>query len=112
MKKGRGSSAWSDVGGEVRADVDVVGGGLGSSLYRLLGGEEKADWSSLRWRISLRPSGGQGVGGAFGSEAFVAAEHVPDRLGESAGEVDLGDLGAALLADPGLGLLVAVALGG
>jgi hypothetical protein len=37
---------------------------------------------------------------------------VPDGLGESAGEVDLGDLGAALLADPRLGLLVAVAVGG
>jgi hypothetical protein len=30
---------------------------------------------------------------------LVVGEHVPDRLGESAGEVDLGDLGAALLAD-------------
>src|SRR5262245_45632560 len=57
------------------------------------------------------PSGGQGVGGASGSEGFVAAEHVPDRFGESAGEVDLGDLGAALLADAGFGLLVAVAVG-
>jgi hypothetical protein len=28
---------------------------------------------------------------------------VPDRLGEAAGEVDLGDLGAALPADPCLG---------
>jgi hypothetical protein len=43
---------------------------------------------------------------------LVAGEHVPDRLGESAGEVDLGDLGAALLAEPGLGALVAVAVGG
>ena len=57
------------------------------------------------------PSGGQGVGGAFGSEGFVAAEHVPDRFGRSAGEVDLGDLGAALVADPCFGLLVAVAVG-
>jgi hypothetical protein len=37
---------------------------------------------------------------------------VPDRLGEATGEVDLRDLGAALLADPGLGLLVAVAIDG
>src|SRR6266508_1501386 len=58
------------------------------------------------------PSGGQGVGGAFGSEGFAAAEHVPDRFGESAGEVDLGDLGAALFAEPGLGALVAVAVVG
>jgi hypothetical protein len=43
---------------------------------------------------------------------LVAGEHVPDRFGEAAGEVDLGDLGAALLADPGFGVLVAVAVGG
>jgi hypothetical protein len=41
---------------------------------------------------------------------LVAGEHVPDRFGESAGEVDLGDLGAALFADAGFGALVAVAL--
>jgi hypothetical protein len=43
---------------------------------------------------------------------LLAGEHVPDRLGEAAGEVDLSDLRAALLADPCLGLLVAVAVGG
>src|SRR6478672_11187376 len=56
------------------------------------------------------PSGGQGVGGAFGSEGLLAGEHVPDRFGESAGEVDLCDFGAALLADARLRLLVAVAI--
>src|SRR5438093_8541996 len=55
-------------------------------------------------------SGGQAVGGACRSEGFVAGEHVPDRFGESAGEVDLGDLGAALFADAGFRLLVAVAI--
>ena len=43
---------------------------------------------------------------------MITGEHVPDRFGESAGEVDLGDFGAALFADPGFGLLVAVAVGG
>ena len=43
---------------------------------------------------------------------MVTAEHVPDRFGESASEVDLGDLGAALLADARLGVLVAVAVDG
>jgi hypothetical protein len=52
----------------------------------------------------------RGVGGAFGSEGLLAGEHVPDCFGEPACEVDLGDLGAALLADPRLGLLVAVAV--
>jgi hypothetical protein len=41
---------------------------------------------------------------------LVAVEHVPDRFGEPAGEVDLGDFGAALLADPRLGLLVGLAV--
>jgi len=41
---------------------------------------------------------------------LVAGEHVPDRFGESAGEVDLGDLGAALFADAGFGALIAVAV--
>jgi hypothetical protein len=59
----------------------------------------RLDRSSLRWRISLRTVRRPGVGGACRSEGLVVGEHVPDRLGESAGEVDLGDLGAALLAD-------------
>jgi hypothetical protein len=35
---------------------------------------------------------------------------VPDRLGQAPREVDLGDLGAALFADPCLRLLVALAV--
>src|SRR5436190_15856367 len=62
--------------------------------------------------ISLRAVRRPGGRGAFGSEGFAAAEHVPDRLGQPPREVDLGDLGAALLADPRLGLLVAVAVDG
>src|SRR6266542_3377695 len=37
----------------LRAGARVVGVELGSSLYRLLR-EDKADWSSLRWRSSLK----------------------------------------------------------
>jgi hypothetical protein len=43
-------------------------------------------------------SGRQTKSGASWSEGLVAGEHVPDRVGESAGDVDLGDLRAALLA--------------
>jgi hypothetical protein len=43
---------------------------------------------------------------------LVAGEHVPDRFGEPAGEVDLRDLRPALLADADFCLLVAVAVGG
>src|SRR5215216_2893382 len=111
MKKGRASSD-RVVHRPVRAVVGVVGGELGSSLYRLLDREDKADGSSLRWRISLRTVKRPGVGGAFGSEYFAAAEHVPDRFREPASEVELGDLGAALLADPRFCLLVAMAVDG
>jgi hypothetical protein len=54
--------------------------------------EDKADCGSLRWRISLTDVRRPGVGGAFGGEGLVAAEHVPDRFGEAAGEVDLATL--------------------
>jgi hypothetical protein len=43
---------------------------------------------------------------------LISGEHVPDRFGESAGEVDLGNFGAALFADSGLCALVAVTVGG
>src|SRR6266511_6179550 len=58
------------------------------------------------------PSGGQGVGGACRSEGLVAGEHVPDRFGEPAREVDLRDLGAALFAEPRLCPLITLAVGG
>src|SRR5918995_2553509 len=88
-----------------------AGGELGSSLYRLLkGGQGRLEFAPVAHPYG--PSGGQGVGGAFGSEGLVAAEHVPDRLGQPAGEIDLRDLGAALLADPRLCLLIAVAVDG
>src|SRR6185312_9226812 len=43
-----------------------------------------------------------------GLERLVAGEHVPDRLGELASELDLGDLCAALATQPALGALVAL----
>src|SRR5215218_4487644 len=55
-------------------------------------------------------SGRQTKSGASGSEPLVAGEHVPDRLGEPAGDVDLGDLGAALLSEAPLRGLVALAV--
>jgi hypothetical protein len=43
-------------------------------------------------------SGSQTFSGACRSEGLLFCEDVPDRLGEAAGEVDLGDFGAALFA--------------
>jgi hypothetical protein len=57
-------------------------------------------------------SGRQTKSGASGSEPLVASEHLPDRVGEPAGDLDLGDLGAALFSQPALGALVALGVGG
>src|SRR5687767_4426957 len=57
-------------------------------------------------------SGRQTKSGASGSELLVAGKHVPDRVGEPAGDVDLGDLGAALGAESALVALVALRVGG
>jgi hypothetical protein len=39
-------------------------------------------------------------------------KHVPDRVGDPTGDVDLGDLGPALLAERALVALVALGVGG
>lgn len=94
MKKGRSSTggvaASPSQGGRCR------GGWSGVVLISLSPPreEDKADLSSLRWRISSRTVRRPGVGGASGSEGLVPGEDVPDRFGEPAGEVDLGDLGS------------------
>ncbi len=43
---------------------------------------------------------------------MVAAQHLPDRVAEFAGEVGLRDLWAALAAEPPAGALVALAEAG
>ena len=56
-------------------------------------------------------SGSQARNGACrseGLERLVAGQHVPDRLAEPPGELDLGDLGAALAPQAALGALVAL----
>jgi hypothetical protein len=50
--------------------------------------------------------------GASGSELLVARKHLPDRVAKAAGDVDLGDLRPALLAEPALVAPVALAVGG
>src|SRR3954447_11639186 len=74
--------------------------------------EDQAGWEGLR---SGGASGGVGrlcgqspVRGACRSEGLVGGEHPPDRLGGLAGDVDPGDLRPALLAQAGLGALVAL----
>jgi hypothetical protein len=67
--------------------------------------QAKSD-ASLAGASPKRRSGRQTKSGASGSELLVASEHVPDRVGEPAGDFDLDDLGAALLSDPPVGALL------
>jgi len=45
-------------------------------------------------------------------EGFVLGQDVPDRLGQLAGEIDPGDLGAALASEPLLRVLIALPIVG
>src|SRR5918996_5942253 len=109
MKKGRGSRGAVLVS---PSQGGRCGGGWRAGLISLSppGGRTRPIGVRSGGASPYGPSGGQGVGGACRSEGLVAGEHVPDRFGEAAGEVDLGDLGAALLADACFRALVAVAV--
>ena len=63
--------------------------------------------ASLAGAVLKGRSGRQTKSGASGSELLVSSKHVPDRVGEPTGDVDLGDLRPALLAEPLLRALVA-----
>ena len=97
------------VGFRVRGSV--VGLERGSSLYCVLGGRPGWMGGSLPVAHLRRgPSCGQSRRGACRSEGLVAGEHVPDGLGELAGDVDARDLLAALAAQALGGALVALAV--
>ena len=65
-----------------------------------------------RGRMSIGVDHAAGRNAApLGAKGLVAGQHVPDCVGEPAGDVDLGDLGAALLAEPPLVALVALGVG-
>ena len=65
-----------------------------------------------RAQVQKGRSGRQTKRGASGSELLVAGKHVPDRVCEPAGDVDLGDPRPALFAEPLLVALVALSVGG
>src|SRR6266540_5177321 len=99
----RPAPSWHQVVGcrcrPVRAGAAVVGGERCSSLYRLLvGGHGRWEFAP----VAHLPRDRQAARGSVAplvSEGLVAGEHVPDRFGEPAGEIDLCDFGAALFAD-------------
>src|SRR4051794_9923307 len=84
-----------------------------SSLYGLLGGRTRRHGRPAGAQVQRGPSGGQTKSGASrcGGEGLVSDEHVPDRFGELSGDVDLGDLGAALAPESTLVALIALAVG-
>src|SRR5712691_5563593 len=76
-------------------------------------GRTRWDGSRSSGASRLGPSWwGQRLCGACWSEGLVAGEHVPDRLCQAAGDVDLGDPGAALAAEAAFHVLVALAIDG
>src|SRR5215216_4646530 len=81
------------------------------SMATSAGDQAKLD-ASLAGASPKGRSGRQTNSGASGSELLVARQHVPDRVGEPAGDVDLGDLGPALRAEAALVALVALRVGG
>src|SRR6266508_5015927 len=109
MKKGRLSSSgrWSGSG----SSRGSRGSGAHVSMASSREDQAKSD-ASLSGASPKGRSGRQTKSGASGSERLVAGEHVPDRVGKAAGDVDLGDLGAALLSEPPLVPLVALGVGG
>src|ERR671936_240237 len=84
-----------------------------SCLYGHLGGRIRRD-RMLRSRAQVQRgrSGRQTKSGASWSELLVARKHVPDRVGEPTGDVDLGDLCPPLLAEPVLVAPIALRVGG
>ena len=63
--------------------------------------EDQAKSERSLWaHVQKGRSGRQTKGGASGSEHLVTGQHVPDRVGEPASDVDLSDLRTALLAEP------------
>src|SRR3954466_11548655 len=87
-----------------------VGGERRSCLYRPVGSRGLGVIGVLvrRCMSIVSRHAARRKGAPAGAKGLVAGEHVPDRFGEVAGEVDLGDLGAALAADAALGVLLAL----
>src|SRR2546430_7735195 len=88
-----------------------LGWGCGAVLMSLWPprGEDQAKLdASLSGASPKGRSGRQTKSGASRSELLFARKHVPDRVGEPAGDVDLGDLGAALLSESLLVPLIAL----
>src|SRR6266542_4217892 len=101
MKEGRVSSSdrgpMFTSGRSARVELGSLGLSVGSSLYRTVVSVMSWVGAAPVAQFGSGPSGGQGRRGACRSKGLVAGQHVPDRLGEAACDLDRGDLGSALL---------------
>jgi hypothetical protein len=80
MKKGRESTRSEGEFAEFTVGAALAGGEQGSSLYRLLeGGQGRLEFAPVAHLLTDRQAA-RGSVAAFGSEGFVAAEHVPNRF--------------------------------
>ena len=109
MKKRRLSVAVGESGSDSSRGLRMWSG---AQVSLASSGEHQAKSdASLSGASPKRRSGRQTKSGASWSELLVARKHVPDRVGKSVGDIDLGDLGAALFAKSALGALVAREVG-
>jgi hypothetical protein len=100
QRRARGGSRAQDVDGSERSSLSIA-----SSR------EDQAGWEHRSGGASqIGTSSGQRCCGACRREGPSAGEHVPDRVSEPAGDVNLRDLGTALLAEPPLHPLVPIAI--
>src|SRR5665647_277021 len=82
-----------------------------SSFYGPLFREGLGLWEAVpAAQVHRGSSGDQTHGGACQMERFVLGQDVPDGLGQLAGKIDAGDLGAALAAEPLFRALVSLAI--
>src|SRR4051794_919149 len=96
-----------------RAVAEASWGGGCSHLSMASSGEDQVGGRTRPVvQLSRGLSGSQTRCGTYRSEGFSLGEHVPDRFGEFAGDLDAGDFGASLSAEADLGALVVIDVGG
>src|SRR6476620_9368465 len=89
------------------------GWGWFSSLYGLLGGGSGRVGELVQRANSVgAPSGGQILRGTCWSEGSPRGELVPDSLGQLAGDLDPGRLGASVATETDLGGLIVIDVDG
>ena len=111
MDAGGTPAGWGLAGALGSARVVAGWSGAHVSIASSMFEDQVLSGLALAAHVKSGLSGSQAIYGACrseGHERLVAGEHVSDRFGELAGELDGGELGAALATQPALGALVAL----